>query len=138
MSTPADVEWMTPGALERLQTELASLTSLTRELTANERARLVELQNLVRRAEVKSKPDDGLVEPGMRIKAHSQEDDSVIEFVLGSRALLGLDESLEVAVYSPDSPLGAAINGLHVGDTAVVRAPKGPLTLTILEATPVA
>lgn len=133
-----EVIWMTPAALESLRLELATLTSSERALTDGERARVVELKDLVSRAEVTSKPDDGLVEPGMRITARSEADGSVIEFVLGSRSLLDLDASLDVAVYSPDSPLGAAINGLHVGDTAVVNAPKGALTLTILGATPVA
>ena len=133
-----DVIWMTPAALESLRVELASLTSGERVLTDGERARVVELKDLVSRAEVTSKPDDGLVEPGMRITARSEADGSTIEFVLGSRALLDLDDSLDVAVYSPESPLGAAINGLHVGDTAVVNAPKGELRLTILGAKPVA
>ena len=133
-----DVMWMTPAALEKLQLELTTLTSTDRELTERERARVVELKSLISRAEVTSKPDDGLVEPGMRITARKDEDGSVLEFVLGSRALLDLDASLDVSVFSPESPIGAAINGLHVGDTAVVRAPKGPLTLTIMTATPVA
>jgi transcription elongation factor GreA len=137
MTTTPDVMWMTPTALEGLRAELAALTTPARELLAAERARVVELRDLVNRAEVQSKPDDGLVEPGMRIAVRSHEDDATFEFVLGSRALLSLDDSLDVAVYSPDSPLGAAINGLSVGDTAVVSAPKGQLTLTILGATPV-
>jgi transcription elongation factor GreA len=132
-----DVIWMTPAALEGLQLELKALTGAARELSAAERARVVELKGLVSRAEVQSKPDDGLVEPGMRITARNDGDGSMLEFVLGSRALLDLDASLDVAVYSPDSPLGAAINGLYVGDAAVVDAPKGPLTLTIVSATPV-
>ncbi|MCB2411627.1 GreA/GreB family elongation factor [Demequina sp. TTPB684] len=133
-----DVIWMTPAALERLREELTALTTPPRELTERDRARVVELQGLISRTEVTEKPDDGLVEPGMRITARKEQDGSVIEFVLGSRALLDLDVSLDATVYSPESPLGAAINGLHVGDTAEVRAPKGPITITILSATPVA
>lgn len=133
-----DVTWMTPAALERLREELTALTSPQRALTERDRARVVELKSLISRAEVTEKPDDGLVEPGMRITARKDEDGSVIEFVLGSRALLELDGSLDATVYSPESPLGAAINGLHVGDQAEVRAPKGAFTLTILTATPVA
>ncbi|WP_291378035.1 GreA/GreB family elongation factor [Demequina sp.] len=134
----ADVVWMTPAALEKLQLELTDLTSADRELTEREQARVIELKSLVSRAEVTSKPDDGLVEPGMRIEARTEEDGSVLEFVLGSRELLDLDASLDVSVFSPESPIGSAINGLHVGDTAVVQAPKGSVTLTILRATPVA
>ncbi len=44
-------------------------------------------------------------------------------FVLGSRELLGLDES--VNVYSPQSPLGTAILGKKKGDTASYQTPNG-------------
>lgn len=133
-----DVVWMTPAALASLHAELAGLTSQVRELTDGEQAHVVELKALVSRAEVGSKPDDGLVEPGMRITVQTEGTDEVFEFVLGSRSLLDLDPTLDVEVYSPESPLGAAINGLYVGDTAVVDAPKGARKLVILKATPVA
>ena len=135
--TPDDV-WMTPAALASLHAELAGLTSQARELTDGEQVRVVELKALVSRVEVGSKPDDGLVEPGMRITVQTEGTDEVFEFVLGSRSLLDLDPTLDVDVYSPESPLGAAINGLYVGDTAVVAAPKGARKLVILKATPVA
>ena len=133
-----DTVWMTAAALNALHEELAALTSRVRELESPERARLVELQDLVRRAQVESKPDDGLVEPGMRVTVRFEDDGSTEEFVFGSRAMLEGDRSLDVQVYSPDSPLGAAINGLYVGDAVVVSAPKGPRKLTIMGATPVA
>lgn len=136
MST--EVVWMTPVALEKLNAELTALTTPSRELTEQENLRLIELKALVRRAEVGSKPDDGLVEPGMRITVQAEGEDAVLEFVLGLRSLLELDPTLDVDVYSPESPLGAAINGLHVGDTAVISAPNGQKRLTILKATPVA
>jgi len=133
----SDVVWMTPAALDKLNAELTALTTPARELTDPEKARVVELKALMSRAEVGSKPDDGLVEPGMRITVHSEGAAEPFEFVLGSRSLLDLDPTLDVEVYSPESPLGAAINGLHVGDTAVVSAPKGDKKLTIIKATPV-
>lgn len=133
----ADVVWMTPAALDRLQQELASLTSPARELDDRERARVAELKDLVRRAQAERKPDDGLVEPGMRVTVRFDDDGSKANFVFGTRALLDLDTSLDTEVYSPESPLGAAINGVYVGDTATIQAPKGERTLTIIKATPV-
>jgi len=132
-----DVVWMTAAALESLHVELASLTTPVRELAEMEQARLVELKALVERVEVGSKPDDGLVEPGMRITVQTEGTDVRLEFVLGSRSLLDLDPTLDVDVYSPESPLGAAMTGLRVGDTAVVDAPKGERRLTIVKVTPV-
>ncbi|MES1171579.1 MAG: GreA/GreB family elongation factor, partial [Actinomycetota bacterium] len=37
---------------------------------------------------------------------------------------------------SQESPLGAAIDGLYVGDSATIDAPKGQRTLTIIKAVP--
>lgn len=132
----ADVVWMTPSALARLQEELETLTSTGSELDEAQKARVVELRELLKKAEAKSKPDDGLVEPGMRITARFEDDGTEIDFVLGSRSVLGLDDSLDVEVYSPESPLGSAINGLYVGDKATFATPRGERTLTILAAKP--
>src|SRR5690606_36526015 len=97
---------------------------------------IVELRELLKKAQAERKPDDGLVEPGMRITARFEDDGTTLDFVLGSRTVLGLDDSLDVDAYSPESPLGAAINGLYVGDKATVETPKGKRTLTILAAKP--
>jgi len=129
--------WLTTAALQRLRDELADLTARA-ELTDVQRARVAELKALLATANAASKPDDGLVEPGMRVTVRFDDDGTVAEFVLGSRSLLGLDQSLDVAVYSPESPLGAAIDGKYVGDSATVAAPVGDRTLTIVAATPVA
>ncbi len=133
----ADVVWMTPAAHQRLQDELATLTALTRDLDEAERVRLTELKDVLSRAQVETKPDDGLVEQGMRVTVRF-EDGVEREFIFGSRAMLGLDDSLDVDVYSPESPLGAAIDGLTVGQSATVETPKGPRRLVITAAHPVA
>ena len=132
----SDVVWMTPVALQRLQEELSALNALTRELDEAERSRLLELKDLLRRARAESKPDDGLVEPGMRVTVKFEDDGAERTFVFGSRAVLGLDSSLDVDVYSPESPLGAAIDGKYVGDTVTLESPKGPRKLSIVAAVP--
>jgi transcription elongation factor GreA len=137
MSTvTGDVVWMTPAALETLQQEIAELEAPARELDDQERATLVELKQLAQNAKAESKPDDGLVEPGMRVTVRFDKDGTEAEFIFGSRALLELDPSLQGDIYSPESPVGSAINGLHVGDTATINSPKGPRKLTIIKATP--
>jgi transcription elongation factor GreA len=127
--------WLTPAALQRLRDELANLTD-GRDINDDQRARVAELSTLIARAEASSKPDDGLVEPGMRVTVTFDDDGSTAEFIFGSRTLLGLDDSLDVAVYSPESPLGAAIAGKYVGDTVTVSAPAGERSLTIVQAVP--
>lgn len=130
-----DAVWMTPAALQRLQDELATLEAPGRELDETERPRLVELKDLLRRARAEAMPDDGLVEPGMRVTVEF-EGGQQSTFVFGSRAVLGLDASLDVDVYSPESPLGAAISGRFVGDKVTIESPKGPRKLTIVAAVP--
>ena len=53
-----------------------------------------------------------------------------MRFLLGSREVAG--DGLDV--YSEKSPLGAAINGHHVGETTTYSAPNGnKVTVEILE-----
>jgi transcription elongation factor GreA len=138
VTVTADTVWLTPAALAKLRAEHDGLAARQTELTSDERARLAELKDLIRTAQAEPKPDDGLVEPGMRITVRFDDDGSTASFVFGSRTMLGLDESLDVDVYSPQSPLGAAIDGLYVGDTASFESPKGLRKLTIVAASPAA
>ncbi len=128
---------MTVGAYERLQAELAELTAAGTTADAAALSRAVELRDLLSRAQTGQMPDDGLVEPGMLVTVRFDDDQSELTFVLGDRVLLTLDESLDVPVYSPTSPLGAAINGINVGDQIVFSAPRGDRRLTVIEARPV-
>ncbi|WP_029145602.1 GreA/GreB family elongation factor [Microbacterium luticocti] len=131
--TSTDTVWMTPAALAALQAELDELTATPGDDAVQ--ARIVELRELIRRAEVGTKPDDGVVEPGMRISVRFHADDEIETFLLGSRDLVRTDGDIEV--YSPTSPLGAAINGHRVGDEVSFEAPNGArLTVTIVAATP--
>jgi transcription elongation factor GreA len=128
--------WMTPAALERLEAELAELSRPGRTLTDTEQARATELRAMVRNAEVGLKPDDGLVEPGMRITVRFDDDAQPTSFLLGSRELADLDDSLDLDVYSPTSPLGSAITGRYVGDAVTYQAPTRAVQVTVLEAVP--
>ncbi|WEG09361.1 GreA/GreB family elongation factor [Microbacterium horticulturae] len=130
----AQTVWMTPAALAALQAELEQLTAAGDEAA---QARVLELRDLIRRAEVGTKPDDGVVEQGMRITVKFHVDDSVETFLLGSRDLV--QAGADIDVYSPSSPLGSAIDGRHVGDEVSYTAPNGAqLTVTIIAATPFA
>jgi len=135
MSNQQDTVWMTAGALASLQTELDELTS--RAEGDADQARQVELRSLIRRAEVGTKPDDGLVEPGMTVTVRFTRDGSEETFLLGSRELVRPGSEIELDVYSPSSPLGVAITGRSVGDTVTYQAPNGAtIEVTVVAAVP--
>ena len=58
-------------------------------------------------------------------------------FVLGSRELLGLDDTVDTNVYSPQSPLGSAIVGKKKGDAVSYVAPNGrSINVTVVKVEP--
>jgi transcription elongation factor GreA len=62
----------------------------------------------------------GVVEPGTVVTATIAGDDTT--FLIGSREIAG---GKDLPVYSEQSPLGAAILGLKVGDSTTYTAPNG-------------
>ncbi len=154
MSQPTDSEtiWVTQEAYDRLVVDLDHLKNVVldditakiaaareegdlkenggyhaaREEQGKTKARIDQLEAMLRKAEVGEKPaDDGLVEAGMIVTIRFAGDDDTEQFLLGSRELLSLDSSVEIDVYSPTSPLGAALRGKKVGDTVSYDAPNG-------------
>jgi len=101
-------------------------------------ARIRILENMLRRAKVGQTPgDNGVVGPGMTVTVRFEGDDETETFLLGSRELVGLDQTVGVNVYSPQSPLGAAVTGKHTGDEATFKAPNGKrVTVHIVDAKP--
>jgi transcription elongation factor GreA len=91
-----------------------------REEQAKQEARIRELEAKLRNVQIGTPPDDGVVEPGMVVTAVVAGDEMV--FLLGSREIAG---TAEIDVFSPTSPLGAAINGTKVGDKTSYTAPNG-------------
>ncbi|WP_205471377.1 transcription elongation factor GreA [Nocardioides sp. SYSU D00038] len=98
--------------------------------------RIRQLEDMLRRAEVgETPPNDGVVEPGMVItyKFVGDDDSDAETFLLGAREI----EPEGLTVYSPQSPLGSAINGHQKGDTVSYEAPNGKkLEVVILDAVP--
>ena len=94
---------------------------------------------MLRRAQVGEAPANAdEVAPGTQVTIAFDGDETDTDtFVLGSRELLGLDASVDVNVYSPQSPLGAAILGKKKGDKASYEAPNGKdVTVEIVAAEP--
>lgn len=163
-NTTGSVAWLTQDAYDRLRAELEDLmgpgrTKVAKRIEAarlegdlsenggyqaakeeqgHQEARIRQLQQLLQRAKVgETPPDDGVVEPGMIVDIRFDGDDDVETFLLGSRELTSLDKSVELEVFSPQSPLGSAINTKKVGDKASYDAPNGKtLTVEIVGAKP--
>jgi transcription elongation factor GreA len=157
--------WLTQDAYDKLHSELEHLTSAgraeitqkiaqareegdlsenggyhaAREEQGKQEARIRQLQDILRRAQVGAAPaNTDEVVPGTQVTVAFDGDASDTDtFVLGSRELLGFDESVDVNVYSPQSPLGAAILGKKKGDSVSYVAPNGrSINVTIVQVDP--
>ena len=156
--------WLTQEAYDKLQRELDQLTGpgraevtakiaaareegdlrenggyhAAREEQGQQEARIRQLTDMLRRAQVGEAPaaTDEIV-PGVKVTIAFDGDESDTDtFVLGSRELLGLDSDA-ANVYSPQSPLGAAILGLRPGDEASYAAPNGrSINVTVVKVEP--
>lgn len=157
-----DVVWLTQEAYDKLESELNELKTVgrpevsariaaareegdlsenggyhaAREEQGQMEARIAQLEDLLRRAQVgeaAGSPDE--VAPGKLITiAFDGDEDDIDTFLLGSREVLGVDDSVEYAVYSPQAPLGEAVTGAKVGDDVSYKAPNGKtIHVTILK-----
>jgi transcription elongation factor GreA len=156
--------WLTQEAYDKLQAELENLKGpvrqeivsrisaareegdlsenggyhAAREDQGKNEGRIRQLEAMLERAEVGETPaDDGVVEPGMKVtyKFVGDSDDEAETFLLGAREMEDVANGLKV--YSPQSPLGTAINGASKGDTVSYEAPNGKtLEVVILDAVP--
>jgi transcription elongation factor GreA len=164
---PADQAiWLTQDAYDRLASELEYLKGpgrveisqriadareegdlrenggyhAAREEQSKAEARIVQLENMLSKAQVnETPPDDGVVEAGMQVTVKFAGDDATETFLLGAREVLSLDDSVEMDVYSPQSPMGNAILGKKQGETATFRAPNGSqISVEIVDARPFA
>ena len=163
MTQPSDqnVIWLTQEAFDKLQEELEQLRGparseiiakisaardegdlkenggyhAAREEQSKSEARIRQLEDMLRRAEVgETPPDDGIVEPGMKVTTRFVGDTETETFLLGAREMA---ETEDLQVYSPQSPMGSAIIGVKRGQTVTYLAPKGrKLKIEILEAVP--
>jgi transcription elongation factor GreA len=156
--------WLTQDAFDKLKAELENLKGPVRQEIVNRisaareegdlsenggyhaaredqgknEGRIRQLEAMLERAKVgETPPDDGVVEPGMKVtyKFVGDSDDEVETFLLGAREMEDVASGLKV--YSPQSPLGTAINGASKGDTVSYEAPNGKtLEVVILDAVP--
>lgn len=79
--------WLTPAAHSKLQDEFDELTRRNATPAPEIEARIRELRAILRRADVSSKPDDGLVEPGMTVTVQFDADPTPAAFLLAQRGI---------------------------------------------------
>ena len=98
--------------------------------------RIIQLQHILENARVGDPPrTDGVVGPGMTVTIRFTGDEEEVTFLLASRE----ESGSPIDVYSPKSPLGAAITGKKVGDSATYSLPNGrSTTVEIIDAVPYA
>ena len=158
--------WLTQDAFDKLNVELTYLKGVgrttvsakiarareegdlsenggyhaAREEQGHQEARIRQLEAMLRHAQVGEAPaaDVDTVVPGVEVSIVFDDDpDDTDTFLLGSREMLGLSASANVEIYSPQSPLGAAILGRRVGESVTYAAPNGaPIEVTIIEVRP--
>ncbi|GAB3923186.1 transcription elongation factor GreA [Microlunatus endophyticus] len=163
-NTSTETIWLTQDAYDKLAAELDHLSGAgraeiaakiaaareegdlrenggyhaAREEQGQQEARIRQLTDMLRRAKVGEAPTNSdEVAPGMQVTIAFFGDESDTEtFLLGSREVLGLDDSQD-AVYSPQSPLGSAILGKRPGDEVTYQAPNGkPISVTVIKVEP--
>jgi transcription elongation factor GreA len=159
--TSDNVTWLTQEAYDRLKAELEHLqgpgrTEIAKKIEAareegdlrenggyhaakeeqgKQEARILQLRQLLENAQVGTAPSvAGVAAPGMVVKvAFDGDDEDTLEFLLGSRE----DAGASIEVYSPQSPLGSAINGHRIGDTTQYELPNGKsMAVKLLSAEP--
>ena len=162
MADDTDIIWLTQDAFDKLFEELDNLKGegrstvsakiarsreegdlsenggyhAAREEQGQMEGRISQLEHILRHAKVgnaPAKPDE--VSVGTEVTVIYNGDPTETDhFLLGSREMLGLDDSVDTQVYSPQSPLGAAVIGRSKGETVSYQAPNGhEITATIVD-----
>ena len=109
-----------------------------REEQGQQEARIRQLEAMLRDAKIGEAPAGSKkVAPGMTVTiAYDDDPDDTDTFLLGSRELIGVTDTA-IDVFSPQSPLGAAIVGLHKGEQATYTGPTGAsFDVTVLDFEP--
>jgi transcription elongation factor GreA len=156
-----NVTWLTQEVYDRLKSELDYLSGTGRteiakrieaardegdlrenggyhaakEEQGKREGRILQLMHILDNSRVGEPPrTEGVVGPGMTVTVRFARDEEVT-FLLASRE----ESGAPIDVYSPKSPLGAAISGKKVGEQATFSLPNGrSTTVEILEAVPYA
>jgi transcription elongation factor GreA len=99
-------------------------------------ARIRQLEEMLDQANVtvERSADDNTVSPGKVVTYRFAGDDDEV-FLLGAREIA--EDQSDIEVYSPESPLGAALLGAKAGETVDFEQPNGKVAkIEIVSAVP--
>ncbi|ALG84029.1 transcription elongation factor GreA [Gordonia phthalatica] len=158
--TDAGVTWLTQESHDRLKSELDALIAnrpviaaeinerreegdlkenggyhAAREEQGQQEARIRQLQDLLNKAHVGEAPtQSGVALPGSVVTVYYDGDESDKEtFLIATRE----EGSGDIEIYSPSSPLGAALIDAKVGETRTYTVPSGAqASVTLVSAEP--
>jgi transcription elongation factor GreA len=98
--------------------------------------RIRQLEEMLNQVTTDASPDDQTVSPGKVVTYRFAGDDEE-QFLLGAREIA--EDHTEIEVYSPQSPLGAALVGAKAGETVDFEQPNGKVAkIEIVSAVPFA
>ena len=98
-------------------------------------ARIIQLEEMLSNASTTKSADDGIVSVGKVVTYRYAGDDEDEKFLLGAREVD--DDHEDIEVFSPQSPLGAAMVGASKGATVDFEAPNGKtLKIEVIDAVP--
>lgn len=150
MSQPSTT-WLTQDAYDRIQARLDRLLSGkpetvgTDEATSDDEAQdddpahrekqIERLRDILSNAKVgEMPPDDGVAEPGMVLTVRYHDTAETHTFLLATRTEAAFGD---IEVYSPQSPLGQALNGARQGESREYALPNGSrMKVTLVSASP--
>ncbi len=100
-------------------------------------ANIRQLEEMLETAATDAPDDDGVVAPGKLVTYRYDGDDDPEKFLMGAREIEDDYEGQDFEVFSPQSPLGAALNGARKGETVEFEAPNGRIQrIEIVDAAP--
>jgi transcription elongation factor GreA len=96
--------------------------------------RIRQLEEMLGSATTEPSPDDQEVSPG-KVVTYRYDGDDEEQFLLGARDIV--EDHTDIEVYSPESPLGAALLGHKAGETVDFEQPNGRVAkIEIVSAVP--
>ncbi|MBO0846992.1 MAG: transcription elongation factor GreA [Nocardioides sp.] len=97
--------------------------------------RIRQLEELLKDSTTEPSADDQTVSAGKVVTYRYNGDDEDESFLLGAREIA--EDHTEIEVYSPQSPLGAALEGHKAGETVDFEQPNGRTAkISIVSAVP--
>jgi transcription elongation factor GreA len=99
--------------------------------------RIRQLEEMLKDATTEPSADDQTVSAGKVVTYRYDGDDEEEKFLLGAREIA--EDHTDIEVYSPQSPLGAALAGHKAGETVDFEQPHGRVAkIAIISAVPFA